>query len=38
VIEISIPPLGDGKPKAVRLDTLQLGEGRVYVAGSTERL
>ena len=38
VIEISIPPLGDGKPKAIRLETLQLGEGRLYLAGSTERL
>jgi hypothetical protein len=36
VIEVSIPPLGDKDDKRVRLDTLQLGEGRIYVAGSTE--
>lgn len=37
VIEVSIPSLRDGDEKAIRIDTLQLGEGKVYVAGSTER-
>jgi hypothetical protein len=38
LIEISIPPLSDEEDKVIRLETLQLGEGKVYVAGSTERL
>lgn len=36
LIEISLPPLSDEDEKVIRLDTLQLGEGKVYVAGSTE--
>ena len=37
VIEISIPPPDDQEEKVIRLETLQLGEGKVYVAGSTDR-
>ena len=38
VAEIPIPPPRDADDKAVRVETLRLGEGKVYLAGSTEPL
>jgi len=37
VVEVSIPPPRDADDKAIRIETLRLGEGSVYVSGSTER-
>lgn len=37
VAEIPIPPLRDAKGKVIRIETLQLGEGKVYLSGVTER-
>lgn len=37
VVEVLIPPPRDKDDKRVRIESLQLGEGRVYVSGSTER-
>jgi len=37
VVEVFIPQPRDKDDKRVRIESLQLGEGRVYVSGSTER-
>jgi hypothetical protein len=38
VAEIPIPPPRDADDRAVRVETVRLGEGRLYLAGSTEPL
>ena len=37
VLEVTVPPPRDKNDKRVRIERLQLGEGKVYVSGSTER-
>ena len=36
VVEISLPPPRDASDKLIRIETLRLGEGNVYLSGSTE--
>lgn len=36
VVEIAIPPPRDEDDKAVRIEALRLGEGKLYLSGSTE--
>jgi len=37
VMEIAIPPPRDAKGRAIRIETLQLGDGKIYLSGVTER-
>ncbi|MFH1268027.1 MAG: hypothetical protein ABIK89_20105 [Planctomycetota bacterium] len=37
VVEVSISPPRDADDKTIRIEALQLGEGKIYLSGSTER-